>query len=405
VVGSALVLQAPAWGLAVLLPLVSVIAPAPQAVGIGELLFSAILLATAVGLFLRQDRAARLDPLGASVLVLLGLMSVSVIWATAYGTSLDEWFRGIVPFLALLLVVPSTRLHVPRADVLILASFYGAGMWACYGTLVSGSGGISSAIESADALQIRMALSHEAYQIPLVAPWAFALGAVLLGNQRRRIHITALIVLSVAVALTFLRSIVLIGLGLVIVALVVLYLRRERVRAVASTVALAVVGIAAATAGGLVNLIASGYGARFGDQSGVAIRMDELSAVIQHVSISPVLGLGLGYAYSYYREGSAGYWVGAYTHNVLSYALLTMGVVGLVALSAMLVLMVRRSLAALMDTAPIAADVRYGLAFAMLSVIAYGMVQSTFRTLGFAVVLSVCCIGLQRLAAQSTDAP
>jgi hypothetical protein len=399
VVGVALVLQVPALGLMLLLPMVSILPPAPQAIGIGEILFAALVLTTLASSFLLQGRASRyFDHLQLSVMAVVGLMLMSVIWGTAHGTQLDDWFRGIVPFMALLLIIPGQRLlRVPRADLFVIVSFYAAGLWAAFGTVSSGAAGLSTAIDFDNALFIRTALSPEAYQIPLLAPWAFALGAVLLGNDRRPLHLAALAIFSGALALTLLRSVVVIAGGLIVLALIVLYLHRQRLRSLATALSLAVLGAVLTTSPGIVGLITSGYASRFEvEGGGTAIRMDEFGAIAESVSASPVLGLGLGYTYSYYREGLGVTWVGAYTHNVLSYALLTMGAVGLLAVSVMLLLMTRRAWLALMDRSPMLSDVRYGLAFTMLAVIAYSMVQSSFRTLGFAVVLAICAIGLRR---------
>jgi len=125
-------------------------------------------------------------------------------------------------------------------------------------------------------------------------------------------------------------------------------------------------------------------------------RFEETMAVLAEFARNPVLGNGLGYQYTYTRSVIDLTWVGGYTHNIVTYVLLTMGLVGVAALLAIGVAISREVLLSLkvIRRSPVrqARALFWGSYYALGATLTYALFQSVFRALGFPLIVSFCLV-------------
>lgn len=402
-------------GVCLLLILAAIIHPAPSGVGPLEALYAVTAAATmaAWAVTIIRDRHLGLGPAGRAGVAFVAVLILSIAWALPIGTSLSAWARGLVPFLNLLLVLPLVR-SVPagRSRELVVGALALAAMIVAAQTYWTTISLIPVMLEMRTALIVQHYAAPNAYSAILVGMGAYSLGAALSPGDGRRRHAILLGLLLPAILLTFLKTLLLIF-ALLGLALGVAALRRGALTAARHRVAALprrrqVLLVAAATAGVLLLVAGPGrvfggaYLAKFAAFLGTLAegntRTSEYAAVLEAWSRRPVLGNGLGYEYSYFRPELGTTWSDTYTHNLLSYALLTAGVLGLAVALVFLVRVVRHAWEARGSSHAWA----HGAAAAAYGLIGYAMLQATYRSLGYWLVFAVVVALLDRQASLRT---
>lgn len=391
-----MLLVRPALSIALLFPIVAILPPAPDSMGIYEMGYTVAFGAAMLSWLIWATVHRKPPPLRGSlltILVLLFCMVGSFFTARVYFTPMDEWIRGLTPFLNLLIIFPAYYAFRSSNDRLVLlAGVYTGGLIVAIQTVILGSRGLATAVETGNALFIRGSLEGGSYQAIFIGPAAFSLGALILGGRRRWLHGVIFILLWGAISLTLLRSLIIILVALLLLA-AILYVKESfnlisLIRGFITVVAGAVAAGSVLSQRGhlVVDIIVSGFleRAAFGN---TVQRFSEYEAVWRVARDNLITGHGLGFEYSYYRPGY-GMRHDTYTHNLFSYMLLTLGIGGVLLIAMLAWFLAKDAVLALTYKAD-DRDVITGILFTLAAVSIYVMFQSVFRTISFSLIIGV----------------
>lgn len=338
------------WGTAILMGVVTLLPPVPREVGLWEvayvLLFAVVMI---TGLFAALSGPMRI-PRNAVVPPILLFYAMMVVWSPISlmnDVTWGQWLRELIPYLNFLLL-PLLLFAIRRpADFYVLL---GGAIVASISYTLQILFKLDVAAASFAAGRpgmLRASLTDNAFQAVPIIMVGFCLGVLSAPDVRRRLPWLALLgVTTVGLLLTFARGPLVFSLALATVALVRLFSRPVHASVLMRRVAIAsaIVMLFAGAAGGIVPIpnkvertVALGatfYKQRFdrvitGNDSGRGL---ENRAVVRAVGRSVVFGKGPGFDVSFYHVNRASWVSRSYTHNVMTYAYLHFGLVGVLAL-------------------------------------------------------------------------
>lgn len=272
-------------------------------------------------------------PAGSWLLVFLILVGLSALTAQWFGTPLDLWLRGAIPFWFLSLFFPAYELARKDPHWVVEALTVSAVVW--LGNVALAAGMAIPAVLRGEVLRITHATEAWAsFQLP----YALIGLIVSLFHPPRRVRW-----LRWPLALAFsLVPVLAVSRGQIIAVSMVwtlytIWMARRRRWGVAftSVAGLVLVGSLVAAQSELGNSILERF-ASTGLQS-EASRMEEISYALQQFRESPLVGKGLGYqipaeitfAGDWTMIATAGVDTVGYMHNVVGYLLMDLGLTGL----------------------------------------------------------------------------
>ncbi len=334
----------PKIGVYLLLLLLAIVPPAPQEIGLVEIVYVSGFAVTILAWLIRRGWMHL--PNGFThypIVAILGLCLFSIAVAIVNDTSLYHWLRGIIPFTGLFLFYIAAGTLKTKTDRRVLVGvLYIAAFTLIAISFGGGIGMLGSAISHNNFWILRSELGFGAYQPMVIGIPLFAFGYIMVSSRKLLlIHYAACLFFSLAVMLTFLRSVYLIFFICAIVAFL-LYARVESMRyslrlfirlTSLLVVALLMLMIVMPSLP-IFSFISSGITGRFEELSEKSadenVRVKESKEALSYFLSSPIVGKGLGFQYQY--ERSIMIWKGGYTHNIFTYFAMTLGSLGLVAL-------------------------------------------------------------------------
>ena len=365
------------------------IPPAPHTIGIGEITYAVLVTVILLWFILRLlagpcvlQRSYFYPLLGVFAFLLVLSMWPSFV---VNNVSPYLWLRGAIPFLIYAIILPLVYTVKTLTDLYILI-----------GSLILSALviALNSIYSIADAKGYwRVLLPAHTFQPHLIAAFAFLTGYATEVKGLRKV--SAWIVsffFLVIILITESRSLIM----LAAVAAVVSLLRGGRV--LTKLLRLAVVAVVAVV---LVTILQRNVEnvdvfRRFARGIVDPTRIEETKAVLAEFAKNPILGNGLGYQYTYERTSIRLIWEGGYTHNLVTYVLLTMGLVGVIVLLLAGVTLIQEVLLSLRviqhSASQEAKALFWGSYYALCMTLGYALFQSVFRTLGFPLIVSFCII-------------
>nr|WP_321258544.1 hypothetical protein [uncultured Pseudodesulfovibrio sp.] len=410
-------LSRPAFAIAMTLLALSVMPPVPRSIGWKEIIFC-LTFATAMGrwlvLFCKDSRIPA-TPVTVPALAFLGLAIASILPAALAGTPILLWVRGIAPFLAFTIFLPAlSDLKTQEARrVIVTALFLSGGMFAIQILMVIPQAWMSAATTH-HWIALRAKLPANAFQPAILAACSFCVGQLALPpSQINQRYILCFIFLTTAISLTFLRSMILILAILGFMAVMVNFymnpklLQRVLGKWIKLAIVLAVCFVASLFIPAVLNfylLIFKTFVMRFGSgeysffESG---RYLEWVAILNLADATDLWRLGTGWGLGkkitflhIYLGKELTY---GYTHCILSYILLTTGIIGYAFFGTLVIsttaLMKRAAFAIPKDELPRF----YGFSAALISIMMYAMLQSVFRHFGFNVLAAVLLASIAQM--------
>jgi hypothetical protein len=370
------------------------IPPAPQTIGAGEIIY-AMLIAVMLLVFVMKlmvgpcnlQKTYLYVPLGAfAFLVILSIWPSFII----NNVSPYLWLRGITPFLIYTVIPPLVYATRTSTDLRILISSL------LLSAFVIALNSIRS-ITGAEGYW-RALLPVHAFQPHPIAAFAFLMGYATEVKGLRKIGVwIAAFFLLVVIMVTESRSFII----LAVVAAIFGTLRGGPV--LAKLVRLGMVAIAIAL---LIALLQRGgenidVFRRFAKGIIDPTRVEETKAVLIEFAKSPIFGNGFGYQYTYERTSIHLVWEGQYTHNLVTYILLTTGLVGITVLLLAGVALGREVLLSLKiihhSVSQEAKALFWGSLYALTATLGYALFQSVFRSLGFPLIVSFCIVAVLKV--------
>lgn len=334
----------PLSGLLVLLVFWPVIGN-PEGVGLAEISYGSIFAATFLGwLFKLLTGKGKLPPSPVyKPTALLFLLAVgSILLAGRNDTPFMAWLRSFVPFTGLLMIfVAASELTSRQHLRLVALALYLAALASFARVFITVAEAFPISLDVWNPALIRLALPHQVYGGGVLAGASLAFGYLVAPAGRGRlIHLALLALFSFGLAFLFLRSTLVIAAA---VAAAGIYLSVRYGGGVSSLARRLVPG--AILLGGLplvayfsqpvrsvFEIVVYGYKSRLESLGlGLEARWAEFAAVLKIFKESPFLGMGLGFEYSF-SPGPELLWTVRFTHNIISYFLLTTGALGLLLL-------------------------------------------------------------------------
>ncbi|WP_338667734.1 hypothetical protein [Pseudodesulfovibrio methanolicus] len=418
-------LSRPAFAIAMVILVLSVMPPVPRSVGWEEIIFC-LTFATAIGRwffpFCKNPRIPATPVTGTS-LAFLGLAIASILPASLAGTPMSLWFRGIAPFLTFTIFIPALNdLKTKEARrVIVTALFLSGGMFAVQILMVIPQAWMPASTTS-HWIALRAKLPANAFQPAILAAGSFCVGQLALPpSQIHRRYILWFIFLTAAISLTFLRSMILILAILGFLAVMINFYMNPYIiprvlgKGIKLVAMLAVCFAVSLFIPAVLNfylLVFKTFTMRFGTgeysylESG---RYLEWGAILKLAGSTDlwrlVTGWGLGKKITFFHIYLGKELTYGYTHCILSYILLTTGCIGYAFFGALTL-----STAALMKHAAFTVPrdelpVFYGFSAALVSMMMYAMLQSVFRHFGFNVLAAVLLASIAQMYTTTFRSP
>ncbi len=390
----------------IILVTTSLISPTPRSLGLGEWAYiffvMCLVLFSAIPTLMRGLQLPK-SYLYAPMLTMFLVLILSA-WQAMVVNGVDPylWLRGFIPFLNYFIFFPLVAVGIRRLQGLQLL----VGALLVSSMIISTQIIITAVIYYPNWFMIRANLPEHAFQPHILASFGFLVGYAteIAGKKRMVVFLLALfffVCMIITLSLSFLLIAIMMG----------LFAALKNIRRLRSLNWLMVLGcillmiIVSSSmirdpAGSFRSALVYRLLRQISDISETA-RWKEIEAVLEEFKKSPLFGNGLGYQYSYYRSAIDLEWTGGYTHNIVTYILLTTGLTGLMVsvwLSGALFLEIkvtyRRIKKARLE------DLRalfWGIVFCLVSLMMYSLVQSIFRALAFPLIASVVLAGIVRM--------
>lgn len=278
---------------------------------------------------------------GAWLAGFLALVGLSALTAQRFGTRLDLWLRGAIPFLFLSLFFPAYELA--RKDPRWVVNAVGVSATAWLGKVAFAAGAAVPAVLRGEVLRITHATEAWAsFQLPY-AMIGLIISLFQSPRHARWLRWPLAVAFSVVPLLAVSRGqIIVVG---IVWALYAIWLARGRRWGVAfaSIAGLVLVGSLVASQSELGYLILERFAATGLQTEGS--RLEEISYALQQFRESPLLGKGLGYqipaeitfAADWTAIAMAGVGSVGYMHNLGGYLLMDLGLTGFLAYSGFIV--------------------------------------------------------------------
>ena len=413
-----------------LFPLAFAIRPAPDQIGVQEVIFAliatgAILLSVAESIAANSWREA-LRIFGLPAGMMGGLVVINAYVALSHAVSLTDWLRGLIPFVFLLLAIPLTICLREKPDRLpwlglatvllgvlmaghVVFTFFNESLYQPYWLQAEGAS-IIRIPESASAMPPDVlgpfwdrVTMHSARATTVVLPVGLVAAFVVAGRAHSRVVSAMALGLAIlflaAILMTLTRSMLLAALSVMCVVMLatILWWRRMFARYLILLVVLMVSGWGMVQAMGLESLWnyrmyglieaadAHRVSASISDDN-VISRMDELKIAWERFIDHPVFGNGLGNKHTMtfiWPEGVMEKQV-AYVHNWPAYFLMATGFTGWVVYAALLFGPVLFGMNALRHEPMMITAMRAGV----LAMAAYGLFFAVFRLIDFNLILA-----------------
>jgi len=391
-------------GLFITIFLLAIVPPAPKEIGVVEVAYICIFAGTVGGWIVKKSwRQLPVTLTRYSVVVILTLAVISLLTALANGVGVSHWIRGIIPFAGLFLYfVSGTVIQTSKDREQLIFVFYVTAITLIIISFREGIASINTALLLKNFWIVRENLGFGAYQPLIIGIPLFAAGYAFERPQSRPwLHYGVLAVASLASLITLLRSVFLVMAICLFVSLW-LYARTHARRQVVLLV-IKLVGVLMLLTGlltisplrSIFDVFSAGVGVRFGQLAeqdlSENVRVLEFNEVKKYFLESPLVGKGLGFQYEFIR-GYLGYWQGGYTHNIISYFALTMGIIGVISLMGFLFTVYRdfsAKLSVYRSYSPADRAFLMGAILYIVSLLLYVQFQSVFRHVSFFTTLSI----------------
>lgn len=341
---SAIALVHPLGGLLLLLVYWPVIGN-PEGVGLAEISYGSIFAATFLGwLFKVLAGKGKLPPsqVYKPAALLFLLAAGSLLLAGRNDTPFMAWLRSFVPFTGLLMIFVAASELTSRLHLRLVAlALYVAALASLTRVLIAVAGAFPISLDMWNPAIIRLALPQQVYGGAVLAGASLSFGYLVVpARAGRLIHLAALALFSFGLSFLFLRSTLVIAAAVVAagIYLSVRYggglgsLARRLMPGAILLGGLPLVAYFSQPVRSIFELVVYGYKSRLESLGlGLEARLAEFRAVLKIFEESPLLGKGLGFEYSF-SPGPQLLWTVRFTHNIVSYFLLTTGAVGLLLL-------------------------------------------------------------------------
>jgi len=380
--------------------------PTPQSIGLGEIVYIG-LFALMVFIFVSRMLIKTIRvPKSYLYAPLLSIFTIFIfsLWQAIIVNNVAPylWLRGFIPFLNYLIIfllaheIRNLRvLHVLIGSLLLSALII---LTKSIFTIIN--------IQNFNLLMIRAILPNHIFQPHILASFGFLVGyASEASGKKRLVAIFLAFIFLIGIMITVTRS-------MTLIAILIGFFAMSR-RACFPTLLLRwiVVGyfflfliwfVLSKNASKDLTWIS-----RFIRDIRTDARVEETIAVLQEFVKHPLFGNGLGYQYSYYRSSINLRWQGGYTHNFITYILLTTGLTGLTAFVWLFVAITREvGLTYKVVRKNRHQEIRsvfWGLVFCLITTMLYSLFQSIFRALAFPIIVSFALVGIVALRGIALD--
>lgn len=373
--------------------------PTPHSIGFVELIFIA-LISLILGSFIIRLLISSLSipkshiyfpMVGIYIILFFSLFPAVII----NETSPYLWVRGIIPFLLYLIVIPLIHEAYSQNSLKnIYIPFIFLILSGCIITLRE----IEILFSTTSFITVRSLLPSHSFQPHILASFSFLVGYLLeIKSKRRKYLIILSLFLFIGLILTGSRSLLL--LTVIIIVFALLYNTKN---GFTKKYILYIIGIFGFTffslttiqnISNIINILIM----RFSMNILQDPRIDEFKAIWSEFLKHPIIGNGLGYQYSYTRSVANVIWEGGYSHNIISYFLLTTGLIGLLFLLWFVYSIVRELITTyglIKDRMDEYRALFLGIFLCLISCSLYALYQSIFRGLGFPLIISISLAGI-----------
>ncbi|MCS7254558.1 MAG: O-antigen ligase family protein [Armatimonadetes bacterium] len=376
--------------------------PAPHSIYIGEIvyigLFVIVIFIFATQVLMRGSIQISSNYLYIPLLCIF-ILTIASLWQgiVVNGTPFYLWLRGFIPFVNYLIFFLLIRELRSLSNLYILIGFLLASALVILFKIIF----VIANAYPLNLLEIRAALPRHAFQPHILASFGFLIGYATESSGKKRLCAILLALIFLASMLvTISRSLTLLAILIGIIGI----MRRTRFPVILLKLIILCITFAflfsLISAKKTVNLH-SIWISRFSRNILEDVRVEESAAVLKEFAKHPILGNGLGYQYSYYRSAINLEWEGGYTHNFITYILLTMGLVGLIIFlwllgTILLELHLTYKAVAKSQNEQIR-SIFWGLVLCLIGVLLYSLMQSIFRALAFPIIVSFTLAGIVSL--------
>lgn len=374
--------------------------PAPHTIGTKEIiyagLFGSVIFIFACRLALKPimlPHSYLYLPMGCVYILLL-----FSFWQAIIFNNIDFylWLRGIFPFTIYIIIIPLLYETCAAKTLSALNLLIGFLLLSAIAVVAQEIIVVFSLPNIAAA---RMALPDQVFQPHILASFGFLAGyATETSGKKRWVAIFICLIFLPAIMITASRSLILLCAATCVFAL------SRKARPLNLLLRWTFIG-------GIIALLwnaLSGHGStfmnwtyRFSKDITKDARIEEMNAVFHEFANYPLFGNGLGYQYSYYRSAIDFEWVGGYTHNFVTYILLTMGLVGFGVFLWLFIAIIRDILATYRQIKETKSqDMRaifWGWVSCLTVTLLYAQFQSIFRALAFPLIISFALVGIVAL--------
>ncbi len=405
---SSVILLSPKIGILGILIAVAIMPPVPQRIGLIEIFFSGLCLLVMFSWISRIIYTGKDLLLKSSLLKVLAIFMVicflSYFKSFLNNVSFYSWTRSVLPFLMLLLSFVIAREFKNFKDiVLLISTFLFSSLLFSFQTWLPILKNFHSFLSPDPITEIRLELTPYAWQNFPLAGFAMSLG--LIKHLRKSILKILLILIAIFfllnILVTFSRSMILAVIVVLMVSFFLSDIRKSRIKrfrkAVVVTVILVLLSIFLIRFTPFSPLL-SGFFNRFTalaekEASPVAVRLVDYNVAFNNFLSQPIFGWGLGARFEYYRVGYRIFREVAYTHNILTYLLLYLGLVGFFYFLYFMFTLFRTLFKQRRKKILFIRAVADSLILGTIGVLFYAQFQSTYKSFTFNIFLAIV-IGL-----------
>lgn len=405
---SGIIFLKPKIGILGLLIVVAIMPPVPRQIGIVEILFVGLYVLVMSSWILKTIFTGKDLLFNSLILKILSVFILicflSIFKSLLNNISMESWGRGFFPFLMLLLSFSIAREFKSTKDTwLLLSAFILSNLLYSLQTWLPLFLNFPSLFSSNPISTIRSTLPPYAWQNLPLAGFALLIGlSKYLPKGRLRLFLKLLaIFFGLTVLITFSRSMISAMIVTLLFSFVISInwrnLSKRFVQALIILVILILFSLIIIRFTPLSPLFTD-FLSRFtflttNEATPVIVRLIDYNVALKNFLAQPIFGWGLGATFEFYRIGFGIYREVAYTHNLFTYLLLYLGLVGFMCFVYLLYTLFRGLFALRMNNDLHIRAVTEGLLLSVVSVLFYAQFQTSYKSFTFNIFLAIV-IGL-----------
>lgn len=400
-----------------ILIIVAVIPPVPETIGLKEIIFSVLCLLIFISwigrvAFSGEDLLFK-SPLLKSLLFFIFICFFSYFKAALNNVPFSSWIRGIAPFSMLLLSFIIAREFKNSKDIIILLStFIVSSLLFSFQTWSPILLKLPFFIFSENSIiAIRSNLTPFAWQAAPLAAFAIIIGSLryIPSNKLKILLILTAIFFILTILITFTRSMIS---ALFIVLLAAFFLAGKRKKyhkifLVLSTLVFLLIFLINYTPlsplfSGLYKIFAF---VTVKGASPVSVRIIDFEVALKNFLSQPILGWGLGAKFEYYRTWYRPAVEAAYTHNILTYLLLYLGLMGFSSFAYLIFILSKDLFAQRKGNSLFNKALADSFILSIIGILFYAQFQSIYKSFSFNLFLALVIGVSARITAYRKSTP